>query len=195
MHPSVVIVDLSCNLKVGNWANLIIGAILNETPPHEVAAKKIVRASHKAKLAGHKVDKVPKMKTKGLKNVEEVQGEEHSQLASVNNNAAMVLHDPEPTSPSSSPKLKLTKAMKKMNIRPIAMVHSLDLSRCFIEDVTVRVLCDSLAHNHSLTFLKASKNHITYVGLGYLAEAMLTNETLTHIDLSFNNLTKGGTGK
>ena len=195
MHPSIAIVDLSCNLKVGNWANLIIGAILNETPPHEVAAKKIVRASHKAKLAGHKVDKVPKKKIKELGNAEEKHSEDNSQVAIVNTNDAMVLHETEIASPSSSPKLQLTKAMKKMSIKPIAMVHTLDLSRCFIEDVTLRVLCESLASNNSLTFFKASKNHITFVGLGYLAEAMLTNETLTHIDLSFNNLTKGGTGK
>ncbi len=110
-----------------------------------------------------------------------------------NDNAEESLPPSSPKSPPSSPAIKLTKAMKKMDLLPIANIHTLDISRCFIEDGTMNVLSESLVQNHSLTYLKASNNHITYVGLDYLAKAMAKNTTLIHIDLSCNDLTKTGT--
>ena len=67
MHPSIVVLNLNCNEKIGNWSNLIIGGILNQTPAHEVAVRNIVRAKEKAKLAGHTIDKNDTKKKKKKK--------------------------------------------------------------------------------------------------------------------------------
>jgi Ran GTPase-activating protein (RanGAP) involved in mRNA processing and transport len=174
LRPQVQYINLSVNKKIGNWVNLLFGAVLNETPPHIVAARAIVRAKQKAETDSSAIaaehDNTPEQK---------------AQLSIEDGTEAP--HSPVPASP------KLTKTMQKMELPPMARVHTLDVSRCFVEDGSVEALSQSLKENYSLTSLKAANNAFTYIGIGHLANAMRKNQTLTHLDLSGNDLTKSGT--
>ena len=172
LFPQVQVVDISVNNKIGNWANLLVGAILNESPPHIVAARAIVRAKHK------KVDII--VKPDAVCSKDHV--EEHANSVPPPKRGAGVTGDYN----------LLSEAMRKMELSPHPRIHSINLSRCFIEDGTIEALSNALTENFSLTWLNVANNAFTYKGLAHLATALVQNQTLTHIDLTGNDLTKTG---
>ncbi|KEG10096.1 hypothetical protein DQ04_04181010 [Trypanosoma grayi] len=62
----------------------------------------------------------------------------------------------------------------------------------YCNDASVKLLCQSLLLNRTVTLLDLSRNVVGDLGLTSIAEMLMTNTTLTHLNLSENSISNRG---
>ena len=90
--------------------------------------------------------------------------------------------------------LTLKKAIKALRENDPSTVHvELDDHMCerYYDDISARLLTESLLRNTSLMSLAITNSHVTRVGARFLSDMLATNSTLLALDLSHNPLQEG----